>query len=48
MIVPVKTKAEAIGWACRVPHEPGLTGEIRQLFEDADFALVDPTGARRA
>lgn len=43
-IIQVKSKAEAIEWAKRVPFEPGLQPggeaeiEIRQFFELEDFA----------
>jgi hypothetical protein len=36
-IIQVKTKAEAVGWAQRVPATPGDVIELRQLFEMADF-----------
>ena len=40
----VKSKAEAIEWLKRAPFDDGTEVEIRQVFESADFAPVDPTG----
>jgi len=42
----VKSKEEAIEWVKRCPNPmPGETEvEIRQVFDDADFAASDPTG----
>jgi hypothetical protein len=41
-IIQVKSRAEAIEWARRVPLDPNAPGgnqiEVRQLFEAADFA----------
>jgi len=42
----VKSKAEAIEWLKRAPFEDTEV-EIRQVFETADFAPVDPTGDLR-
>jgi len=43
----VKSKEEAIEWLKRCPHPmPGEEAELelRQVFDAADFAEVDPTG----
>jgi hypothetical protein len=41
-IIQVKSKAEAVEWARRVPLDPNAPGggeiEVRQVFEAADFA----------
>src|SRR3989440_7855841 len=42
----VKSLAEAIEWVKRAPFEDTEV-EIRQVFETADFAPVDPTGDLR-
>jgi hypothetical protein len=47
-IIQVRSKAEAIEWASRAPFPAGTQLEIRQLFEDDDFAASDPTGELRA
>ncbi|GMU65866.1 MAG: dehydrogenase [Acidobacteriota bacterium] len=47
-ILQVRSKAEAIEWAARAPFPAGTQLEIRQLFEDDDFAASDPTGELRA
>jgi hypothetical protein len=47
-ILQVRSKAEAIAWASRAPFPEGTQLEIRQLFEDDDFAASDPTGELRA
>ena len=39
----VRSKEEAIEWLKRSPFQEGEV-EIRQVFETADFAPVDPTG----
>ena len=44
----VKSKQEAIEWLKRAPFDGGTEVEIRQVFEAADFAPSDPTGALRA
>jgi hypothetical protein len=46
----VKSKEEAIEWLKRCPNPmPGESEiELRQVFETADFAPVDPTGEHRA
>jgi hypothetical protein len=44
----VRSKAEAIEWASRAPFSEGTQLEIRQVFEDDDFAASDPTGELRA
>lgn len=43
-IIQVPSKAEAIEWASRAPFPEGTQLEIRQVFEDEDFAASDPTG----
>jgi hypothetical protein len=43
-LIQVKSKEEAVEWASRVPFEDGEI-EIRQVFEDADFASVPPDAA---
>ena len=43
----VKSKQEAIEWLKRSPFDEGTEVEIRQVFETADFAPVDPTGELR-
>ena len=43
----VKSKAEAIEWLKRAPFQDGEV-ELRQLYEAADFAPLDPTGEMRA
>ena len=44
----VKSMDEAIAWLKRAPFQDGVVGEIRPLFEPADFAPCDPTGEIRA
>jgi hypothetical protein len=39
----VRSRDEAIEWLKRAPFQEGEV-EIRQVFETADFAPVDPTG----
>jgi hypothetical protein len=46
-IIQVRSKAEAIEWALRAPFPEGTQLEIRQVFEDDDFAPSDPTGELR-
>jgi len=49
-MIQVKSKEEAIEWMRRCPNpHPGTESEIeiRQVFEAADFAPVDPTGEQR-
>ena len=43
----VKSKAEALEWLKRAPFQDG-EAEIRQVYESADFAPIDPTGELRA
>jgi hypothetical protein len=43
-IIQTKSKEEAIEWMKRAPFEPGITIELRQVFETEDFAPSDPTG----
>jgi len=40
----VKSMDEAVEWLKRAPFQAGDEVEIRQVFEAADFAPVDPTG----
>jgi hypothetical protein len=47
-LIQVKSKEEAIEWMKRAPFDGGATIELRQIFEPADFAPVDPTGEHRA
>jgi hypothetical protein len=47
-LIQVRSKAEAIEWASRAPFPAGTQLEIRQVFEDDDFAASDPTGELRA
>ncbi len=47
-LIQVKSKEEAIEWMKRAPFDGGATIELRQVFEPADFAPVDPTGEHRA
>jgi len=47
-LIKVKSKQEAIDWMKRAPFGPGVTVDIRQVFETEDFAPVDPTGQHRA
>lgn len=42
----VRSREEAIEWLKRAPFREGEV-EIRQVFETADFAPVDPTGELR-
>jgi hypothetical protein len=42
-----KSKAEAIEWLKRAPFDGGTELEIRQVYETAEFAAVDPTGELR-
>jgi hypothetical protein len=46
-IFQVKSKEEAIEWVKRAPFGPGVVVEVRQLFETADLAPVDPSGELR-
>jgi hypothetical protein len=45
-LIQVKSKEEAVEWASRVPFEDGEI-EIRQVFEDSDFASQSPDTAER-
>lgn len=47
-LLQVRSKAEAVEWASRAPFPEGTQLEIRQVFEDEDFAASDPTGELRA
>ena len=42
----VKSRQEALEWLKRAPFQEGEV-ELRQVFEAADFAPVDPTGEIR-
>ena len=46
-LIQVRSRAEAIEWAKRIPFKDGEV-ELRQIAEAADFAAVDPTGEIRA
>lgn len=46
-LIQVRSKAEAIAWASRAPFPEGTQLEIRQVFEDDDFAPSDPTSELR-
>lgn len=46
-MIQVKSKEEAIAWMRRAPFPEGTTLELRQVFDTADFAPVDPTGKHR-
>jgi hypothetical protein len=48
MLIQAKSKEEAIAWMRRAPFPDGVRLEIRQIFDDADFAPSDPTGELRA
>ncbi len=47
-LIQVKSKEEAVAWMRRAPFGEGTVLEIRQIFDPADFAPVDPTGELRA
>jgi hypothetical protein len=47
-LIQVRSKEEAVAWMKRAPFGEGVTLEIRQVQEMADFAAVDPTGELRA
>ena len=47
-MIQAKSKEEAVAWMKRAPFGGGTQIEIRQIFETADFAPVDPTGEIRA
>jgi len=47
-LIQVKSREEAIAWMKRAPFDGGARLEIRQVYEAADFAPVDPTGEHRA
>ena len=36
-VIQVKSKAEAMEWAARIPFENGEVVEVRQVFESSDF-----------
>jgi len=47
-VIQVKSKEEAIAWMSRAPFGGGVSIELRQIFEPADFAPIDPAGELRA
>jgi hypothetical protein len=48
-MLQVKSKEEVVEWVKRVPDMGGESEiEIRQVFDAADLAPVDPTGEHRA
>jgi hypothetical protein len=47
-LIQVKSKEEAIAWIKRAPYGGDTTIELRQLYEPADFAALDPTGEHLA
>ena len=48
-MIDVKSKADAIAWASRVPFKDGEVVEIRQVFETSDFPaeVMPPEEAAR-
>jgi|SRR5579883_322808 hypothetical protein len=40
----VRSKEEALEWLKRAPFGGGVSIEVRQIFEPADFAASDPSG----
>jgi hypothetical protein len=48
-MIDVKSKADAIGWASRVPFADGEVVEVRQVFETSDFPaeVMPPEEAAR-
>jgi hypothetical protein len=48
-MIDVKSKADAIAWASRVPFADGEVVEVRQVFETADFPaeVMPPEEAAR-
>jgi hypothetical protein len=47
-LIETKSREEAVAWMRRAPFGEGVVVEIRQVFDPADFAPVDPTGEHRA
>jgi hypothetical protein len=47
-LIQAKSKEEAVEWVKRCPLDGGDEIELRQVFEPADFAPIDPTGVLRA
>jgi hypothetical protein len=43
-ILRASSKEEVIAWMRRAPFGDGMTLEVRQLHDPADFAALDPTG----
>lgn len=43
-ILQAKSKEEVIAWMRRAPFGEGVTLEVRQVHDPADFASLDPTG----
>jgi hypothetical protein len=48
-MIDVKSKADAIAWASRVPFTDGEVVEVRQVFEASDFPsdVMPPEEAAR-
>jgi hypothetical protein len=48
-MIQVKSKAEALEWASRIPFTDGEVVEVRQVFEAADFPaeVLPPEEAAR-
>jgi hypothetical protein len=48
-MIDVKSKADAIAWASRVPFADGEVVEVRQVFETSDFPaeVMPPEEAAR-
>jgi hypothetical protein len=48
-MIQVKSKAEALEWASRVPFTHGEVVEVRQVFEASDFPadVLPPAEAAR-
>ena len=40
----VRSREEAIEWLKRAPFPGGVSVELRQIFDAADFAPIDPSG----
>ena len=47
-LIQAKSKEEALEWVKRAPFDGGVEIEVRQVFEAADFAPIDPSGEVRA
>jgi len=48
-MIDVKSKADAVAWASRVPFTDGEVVEVRQVFEASDFPadVMPPEEAAR-